>query len=121
MRFLLILVIIAVVVISFLNRESSSPPPEPLPEPDRRAQFEEAATEAGVQLVAYEQQDRSAKVTVRWIGDVASLGGDFIQQCLTDQIIRDFDLPAKQNTGYQDGRRFWMAEYNVHFRIHPRK
>lgn len=131
MRWIIMLVIIVAIVIYLANRQEapkpapqpeptpvaqSAPPAPPAPQIDRMELYRQAAQAAGVELRGVEPAANGALVSVAWVGDVASLGGDFIEQCVRRGAIRDFDENAvKMGLSQEDGRQVHTAQYTVRY------
>ena len=125
-------------IASETQKRRAPPPPPPLPgaqQQTRRiapappslptaagsdpivARLGESAQKAGVELIDVQNAPPGALVTVRWSSDRMDLGGVFIDQALRDGVIRDFDIPTRdqQSIHYVDGRRVQTASFNVRF------
>lgn len=144
MRWIVILVIVGAVLFFLMNREdesakkpASSPSPasqasmtpapaQPVPQqagparqqppaPDPTLRLKQVAAQVGVELRGYQPQPGGALIMVAWGGDQATLGGDFLDQCSRQGVIRDFNPESKSGVEIENGRRVWIAQYSVKF------
>lgn len=78
-----------------------------------------AAQKVGVEMTKFEPKGtRDAVVTVEWTGDVASLGGSFLDEVTQAQkIVRDFDPVKVDQPMWIDpqGARHYRGAYDLKF------
>ena len=105
--------------------QAEAPPALPAPAPAPAAtpnvaaavipRLQAAARQAGVTLRDFRMQPGGALVFVSWSGGNAALGGDFLEACMKQGIIRDFDLNnKKEGMGIQNGVQVFTAQYLVY-------
>jgi len=140
-RWIIILIVLGVVVYFLMNRggQETAPPaadkaapvtasapavqpaappqsaPAAAPAEDKQARMAELARSMDMELRAYEAQDSGAVITVAWGGDNAARGGDFLEQCAHQGIIRDFDPAGRYSEAMENGRRIFLARVTVRF------
>jgi len=66
------------------------------------------AAQTGVTIGSLQASGKAYQVQVDWIGDVASIGGDFVEQLIRQGVIRDFD-------GLPGGSRWYDDQGRSHF------
>lgn len=144
LRLLAILVILIVIIGLVINmseerkpQRSAPPMSVPVQTPAATPAAQPASAPVGQandkfnQIYALAQQQRvqvqlqpsanGAVAQVSWGGDVATLGGDFLQALMTQGIVRDFSPaqgPDGQSQGIQhdaSGQRVWFAYYDLRF------
>ena len=132
------LVLIVVAVLCYMgyrymeNREANSPAPTsaasggaaraagaPVDLAAVTLRLNEAAQKVGVVVMQVERKsDRSAVVTVEWTGDVASLGGDFLNEAVIERkIARDFENVKVDQPMWSDaqGKRHFREAFELKF------
>lgn len=83
---------------------------------DIRSTLDAAAAMKGVVIKSFSQTGKEARVRVEWGGDVATLGGDFMEVLFRDKNIRDVEN-AGQNVYYdRQKRRVWSQEFLLKLR-----
>lgn len=74
-----------------------------------------AARQTGVTLRDFRMQPGGAWVYISWPGGNATLGGDFLEACMNQGIIRDFDMNnKKEGMGVENGVQMFTAQYLVY-------
>jgi hypothetical protein len=59
-----------------------------------------------VTIGSLQTSGKEIRVQVDWVGDVASVGGDFVEQVLRQGIARDFEeVPKASRRWYDEGGR----------------
>lgn len=132
MKKLLAVIVVIVAVLWYLGwqTENQPEPVEPTATPvatpaarggggpqdaNREAGFAQEAQSMGLQLRDYRPQPNGATITIAWTGDVATVGGDYLQACINAGLMRDFELPGDQAIAMENGQRVWIARYRVKF------
>jgi hypothetical protein len=93
-----------------------APAPPARPNPDLLARLNQAAREVGVQVRGVEPQPNGWRLlSIAWTGDNAALGGDFLERCQRDGIIRDFDVQGHYGQTTENDRRVFLAQFKVRF------
>lgn len=96
--------------------QPAPPPAQAAPAaPNTANRLAALAQSSGLRVTGFMPQAGGAAVTVEWISDNASQGMDFIQAAMQQGIIRDFDMNPAMNERIVDGRRAFIARYQVRF------
>ncbi len=116
----LIVVVLAVALYFYFSYDDSPVQPQPQPQPVRTVDIEgtlhAAAKISGVVIKSFSQTGKEARVRVEWGGDVATLGGDFMEVLFRDNNIRDVEV-AGNNVYYdRQQRRVWSQDFLVKLR-----
>jgi hypothetical protein len=82
---------------------------------NRQTEFAQQAKAMNVELREYKPEAQGAVITIAWKGDIATIGGDYLQACITAGLMRDFELPGDQAISMEKGQRIWLARYRVIF------
>ncbi len=96
---------------------AATPPPSGLIPRDRSADMKALAQAAGVTITRLERTGLEGVIEVEWIGDVMTVGVDFIESLLRQGIIRDFE-PIGRGLSISmtpDGRRLLKASFKIFF------
>lgn len=77
--------------------------------------IEAVAKQVGVNVQGTKQVGRDLRVQVEWMGDVPSIGGDFVDQLYKQGIIRDFDDETGRPWVDEQGRQHFTQAYVLKF------
>lgn len=143
MRWLIALVVIAILVaLFFYNPEEptsgtppsatntqattqvrlSTRPPAAVPQQPRMAQgpnlarIKETARKHRVDIVRWQPTGNGAAMRLQWIGDSVGPGGDFMNDLISQGLIRNCNIPGPNEMGYfrdQQQRPTHWVEYQV--------
>lgn len=97
-----------------------APPPRPAaqanPNANVLARMQTVARQTGVRITSFQPQQGGAVVAIAWPGGNAALGGDFLENCMKEGIIRDIDLnKKKEGMAMENGQQIFTAMYTVLF------
>lgn len=139
--FIYLVLLVVAVVLAMIVWDRYSAPPAPLAKPpapapaaantapmpaagpgapagstvmSRRPMIEQAARSTKVTIATYSESGSSVTVQVNWKGDVATLGGDFLDACIRVGM-RDFDTINQSKGLDKDRRTMWSATYRLKF------
>ena len=105
-----------------LNSVTAPPPasalPTVAPTPDANLidRLNQAAREVGVQLRGVEPQPGGwGLLSIAWTGSNAALGGDYLDRCRREGLIRDFDVEGRYGQATENNQRVFLAQFKVQF------
>jgi hypothetical protein len=100
---------------TLLQQHPAPPPVAPPAQSNLPGQLAAVAERTGVRLVAFQPNTGGAMVVVEWSSDIATQGADFIEAALREGLIRDFDVTPRLSERMDEGRRVFIAQYQVKF------
>lgn len=90
------------------------PAAQPNPNANVLARMQTVARQTGVRITGFQPQQGGAMVAVAWPWGNAALGGDFLENCLKEGVIRDIDLNnKKEGAAMENGQQIFTAMYKV--------
>lgn len=96
-------------------RPTFPPPRVPVAAPTGiRVKLDAIARGTRVSIIAYREQGRKVNVTVQWVGDSTGPGGDFLDECVRQGILRDFKDQGFKEFHDRQGRRTYQAAYELY-------
>ena len=96
------------------NQPAATPAPV-APNQNLLTRIQAVAKQTGVTIQSSTQSGKEMRVQVEWMGDVATIGGDFIEALLREGIIRDFQEEAGRRWYDKEGRSHFTQAYTLKF------
>jgi hypothetical protein len=100
------------------NRSTPTPPlPTASPTPSAQQRLQAVADQMGITVLVTQQAGNEVHAKVEWAGDVATIGGDYIEQLYREGVIFDFDANTTGQRWYDNqGRSRWVQNFVLKMR-----
>ena len=95
----------------------TTPIPTPLTIPSAQQRLQAVADQMGITVLVTQQSGNEVHAKVEWAGDVATIGGDYIEQLYREGVIFDFDANTTGQRWYDNqGRSRWVQNFVLKMR-----